>query len=178
MAPKRNYTPQQMGSAIEAVRKGAKISDAAKKFNVKNSKHILDHDVRNEASAPSNSVESSNHVSETHDQNENASPKENESIGVLSYYTNDSQPSASLQNICLAKKTSYLNTSNVGQEDLPVIDDSLSGENETIAVLSHNKNGSEPGTSLQNNCLSKEISDLNTSNTGKGKDLGGRFGSH
>lgn len=34
MAPKKNYTPQQMGWAIEAVRKGAKISEAAKKFNV------------------------------------------------------------------------------------------------------------------------------------------------
>lgn len=34
MAPKKNYTPQQMGWAIEAVRKGMKISDSAKKFNV------------------------------------------------------------------------------------------------------------------------------------------------
>lgn len=34
MAPKKDYTPQQMGWAIEAVRKGSKISDAAKKFNV------------------------------------------------------------------------------------------------------------------------------------------------
>ncbi|CAG5019376.1 unnamed protein product [Parnassius apollo] len=34
MAPKKDYTPQQMGWAIEAVKKGLKISEAAKKFNV------------------------------------------------------------------------------------------------------------------------------------------------
>lgn len=34
MAPKKDYTPQQMGWAIEAVKKGFKISEAAKKFNV------------------------------------------------------------------------------------------------------------------------------------------------
>ncbi|GBP41995.1 hypothetical protein EVAR_33799_1 [Eumeta japonica] len=34
MAPKKNYTLQQMGWVIKAVRKGLKISEAAKKFNV------------------------------------------------------------------------------------------------------------------------------------------------
>lgn len=34
MAPKKDYTPQQMNWAIEAVKKGLKISEAAKKFNV------------------------------------------------------------------------------------------------------------------------------------------------
>lgn len=34
MAPKKDYTPQQMGQAIEAVRKGERVATAARKFNV------------------------------------------------------------------------------------------------------------------------------------------------
>lgn len=34
MAPKKNYTPEQMGNAIEAVRKGEKIAKAAERFGV------------------------------------------------------------------------------------------------------------------------------------------------
>lgn len=34
MTPKKDYTPEQMGNAIDAVRKGAKVSEAAVRYGV------------------------------------------------------------------------------------------------------------------------------------------------